>query len=203
MTEDENLTPAERAARTKRLRTRQKLINAAVFWVREVGIDARAEDIAEDAGVSVATYYNVFKTRADLFQTLLSVQCYEPIQDVIRAPASLAQVGVTQDIYFGALSARIRGNINIVRGALSTRYGEPARVWPFNSLDSLVQGILIVSGAWLDERGWSDQDREKVRAATTAALVGALDHAVFNPTKFELRNVLIVPPPNSLQFKVR
>lgn len=201
MTDEEALTPAERAARTKRLRTRKKLVEAAVFWVNETGIDARAEDIAEDAGVSVATYYNVFKTRADLFNTLMITQCYVPLQNVIRDPGTLEHVALTQDVYFGGLSALIQQNLNVVRGLLSTRYDEPLRRTLHDAIPSLVQAIMVVSGAWLEERGWSDEDRVKVRAATTAAFVGALDHAVYHPTGFHLEDVLIVPPPNALQFK--
>jgi len=60
-------SPRERAAETKRRRTRDNLILSADALTQRDGLNVRAEDVAQQAGVSVATFYNVFPTRGAMF----------------------------------------------------------------------------------------------------------------------------------------
>lgn len=52
----------QRAAATKRERTRKALMSAAIKLVEHHGTDIRMEQVAQEAGVSVATAYNYFRT---------------------------------------------------------------------------------------------------------------------------------------------
>lgn len=54
------MTPRERSAETKRRRSRERLLEAARFVMRIKQLDTRVEDIATHAGVSAATFYNIF-----------------------------------------------------------------------------------------------------------------------------------------------
>ncbi|MBK3559783.1 TetR/AcrR family transcriptional regulator [Streptomyces sp. MBT56] len=63
----------QRAAETKRRRTRNKLVDAAVKLFEDGGWElARMEDVAVEAGVSVATAYNHFKTKTALIEAVCS-----------------------------------------------------------------------------------------------------------------------------------
>jgi AcrR family transcriptional regulator len=61
--------PRQRTAATKRVRTRTALMSAAFKLMAEEP-DPRMEDIAAEAGVSVATAYNYFHTKDELVQML-------------------------------------------------------------------------------------------------------------------------------------
>jgi AcrR family transcriptional regulator len=62
-----DLTPAERAAATKKHRTRHKLLVAADKLIKADGMDVSVEAIAAEAGLSAATFYNVWSTKAQMF----------------------------------------------------------------------------------------------------------------------------------------
>lgn len=53
----------ERAAETKKTRTRLKLIHAADQEMNEKGMGTTVENIVEEAGVSVATFYSFYTSR--------------------------------------------------------------------------------------------------------------------------------------------
>jgi hypothetical protein len=57
--------PHQRAAQTKRERTRRALVAATVEQITR-GVDFRIDDIARVAGVSVPTLYNYFSTKEEL-----------------------------------------------------------------------------------------------------------------------------------------
>lgn len=57
---DEEMTRQEKAAETKRARTQAKLIHAVDFAVQENGLDTTVEQIAEEAGISTATFYTFY-----------------------------------------------------------------------------------------------------------------------------------------------
>lgn len=52
-----------RAAETKKRRTRDKLIHAADAVLRDDGLSATVEAIAEEAGISTATFYSFYTSR--------------------------------------------------------------------------------------------------------------------------------------------
>src|SRR5438128_8696540 len=60
---------------TRRQETRKTLLSAAEELLAERGLsEARVEDIAEKAGVSVGTIYNYFSDRDELLQELLATR---------------------------------------------------------------------------------------------------------------------------------
>lgn len=71
---DEELDPRARAGETKRRRTRDKLIHAADVVLRDEGFGATVEDIAEEAGVSTATFYTFYTSR-----NLLAVDAFKEL----------------------------------------------------------------------------------------------------------------------------
>lgn len=80
--------PRSRAARTKRNRTRQALLAAAeAIFGSQSWRNARMEDIAAAAGVSLATVYNHFPSKLALighaFAPLLSTQLAQAEHDVV------------------------------------------------------------------------------------------------------------------------
>lgn len=94
--------PRARAARTKRDRTQAALLQAADRWFGTRGWSrTRVEDIAGDAGVSVATAYNHFRTKhvliGHVFRPLVASLRTQAEQDVDAArpvvPALTDQIG--------------------------------------------------------------------------------------------------------------
>lgn len=83
--------PRERAARTKRERTRRALLGAARTLLEERGWHGtRMEDVAAHAGVSSATTYNHFPTKGLLVAHVCAPMVAEP---VARARAALDAAG--------------------------------------------------------------------------------------------------------------
>ncbi|MFB8777139.1 TetR/AcrR family transcriptional regulator [Streptomyces broussonetiae] len=78
MTDD--LEPHRRAAQTKRTRTRNALLDAAVLVFSEKGWSARMEDIARHAGVGAATAYKHFPTKTELMMRTFE-RFMEPFQE--------------------------------------------------------------------------------------------------------------------------
>jgi AcrR family transcriptional regulator len=74
------LSPRERAAQTKRNRTREALITAAIDLVSEAG-SYRLEDIASAAGVGLATVYNHFGGKKQLVDA-----AYERLMSPVTHP---------------------------------------------------------------------------------------------------------------------
>lgn len=104
----------QRAGETKKRRTREKLMNAADYSLREYGFDATVEKIAEEAGVSTATFYSFYHSRNEL--------CVDAFISVVVEP--LEQAGVEKLPFFEAADALVRrcdDRRNLVRCALLGR----------------------------------------------------------------------------------
>lgn len=81
MTEDEFdpvLDPRARSAETKKKRTRAKLIQAVDLVMRDEGLNATVEEIAEEAGVSPPTFYNYYKS--------LNLLCVDAFEELVLLP---------------------------------------------------------------------------------------------------------------------
>lgn len=66
LTMSDDLSPRQRAAETKRRRTRVALLDAATAVFSEQGWEARMEDVAQRAGIGAATAYNHFPSKVGL-----------------------------------------------------------------------------------------------------------------------------------------
>lgn len=69
--------PAERALRADAERNRQQIVEAARAVFAERGLDVSLEEIAERAGVGIATLYRRFPTRAELVAAVFAVKLRE------------------------------------------------------------------------------------------------------------------------------
>lgn len=131
MTEEE-LTAHARAAETKKRRTRDKLIHAADFVMREDGWEARVETIAEEAGVSSPTFYNTFKSRNAVCSAAVESLVLDQLDllggiDTLRYLQALSSLTLErQDLVRAALVARLEAGIT--HGGLKV---EPTFLGPF------------------------------------------------------------------------
>ncbi len=90
MTEDD-LGPRQRAAETKKRRTREKVVAATLdLFEREAGPadGPTLEEISEQSGVSIATLYNHFNTKHDLYLEVLT-QLFDPLVRPVRTAIEL------------------------------------------------------------------------------------------------------------------
>ncbi|MFB8777138.1 TetR/AcrR family transcriptional regulator [Streptomyces broussonetiae] len=69
-TEPSNLDPHQRAAQTKRTRTRRALLEAALSLIAEGVTTSLMEESAARAGIGVATAYKHFATKDDLIRAV-------------------------------------------------------------------------------------------------------------------------------------
>ena len=76
----DSMSAHARAGETKKRRTREKLIQAADHVMREQGMSATVEAIAEEAGVSVPTFYNFYRSRNDLCSSAFDVLVLDQAQ---------------------------------------------------------------------------------------------------------------------------
>jgi tetracycline repressor-like protein len=63
--------PRQRSGQTRRQRTHEAIVSATMALIME-GAEFRLDDVAEGAGVSVATVYNHFNTKEHLLDTAYS-----------------------------------------------------------------------------------------------------------------------------------
>jgi AcrR family transcriptional regulator len=89
MTEEE-LGPRQKAAETKKRRTRERLVGATVdlYSSESSAPSPTLEEIAEEAGVSLPTLYNHFDTRYELHLAALT-QLFEPLVQPIMTAGQL------------------------------------------------------------------------------------------------------------------
>jgi AcrR family transcriptional regulator len=142
---DEGYDPRKAAGETKRRRTREKLIQAADHVMREQGNDATVEAIAEDAGVSTATFYTFFRTRNEL--------CYEAFTDLVLEP--LHKLGIAERPYTESMHLFLQqceGRSGLVRGALGQKLDNPMSSAFKSSNDGLIDYVagLIREAGILD-----------------------------------------------------
>lgn len=108
----EPLDPRQRAGTTKRERTRTALLEAGMRLIEERGEDVRMEDIAEAAGVGIATAYNHFHTKQELIGQIYSYVFGELSED----SAATSDIFVATDTYIRRL-ASIAGRHRLVTTA--------------------------------------------------------------------------------------
>lgn len=116
--------PRVRAAATKRARTAFKLREAADVVIMRDGLGARAEDIAAEAGVSVASFYNVYPSRFDLYDAIYK----HKIADVATwrdADSVDRHFVMDPPLYFKRLLDAAGPRSNLVRGRLIARLESP------------------------------------------------------------------------------
>lgn len=141
--------PWERAAETKRRRTRASLIAAADALARRDGVNVRAEDVATEAGVSVATFYNVFPTRGAMFTQTFNEVVSEPhraaVQSILERTGAPGEKSTSYNEerarltdLLEALEALLTDRRELVRGALMARISEPPPPSSYN--DWLTEG---------------------------------------------------------------
>src|SRR5689334_23961309 len=68
---------ADRALRADARRNRQRIVEGACAVFRERGLDVPLEEIADRAGVGIATLYRRFPTREELIAAVFEAQLLE------------------------------------------------------------------------------------------------------------------------------
>lgn len=137
-------TPRARAAETKRIRSRARLLEAGGRLFRERGwLGTRMEDIAHEAGLSPATAYNHFESKHHLIGTIYA-PIFVPVLE--HAERAIAEGGPIVDalravVLHAATLAREEQNLTIaLLGAVTevtTKVGapvsanDPRRLVPF------------------------------------------------------------------------
>jgi AcrR family transcriptional regulator len=126
--------PRERAAETKRRRTRERLIQAADEVIKEQGIQAGAEAIAQAAGLSTATFYNVFASRETMFRSVWEELVAEPHRQAVAQILKRAPMNAILDWpserarltdLLSSLEPLVKGRQHLVRGVLVGRLTDP------------------------------------------------------------------------------
>lgn len=120
-------TAASRAGATKRLRTRQRLIEAADELMR-TGMETSGEDIAKQAGVSKATFYNFYKSRNALCLDAFIELIYKPVQEIVSFGTAASLVEAHFKTFAG-------GRSHLVRAALL------GRLESTNRRDDIVESV--------------------------------------------------------------
>lgn len=120
--DEQDGSPQERAAATKKRRTRERLLAAADKLVRERGIEVRAEDVAVAAGVSVATFYSVFPSKSDMF----TVAFRELVLGDMPDHAGYIDHADALIRYLNDLYRAVADRKSLIRGALLARIYTPA-----------------------------------------------------------------------------
>jgi AcrR family transcriptional regulator len=116
---EEPYDPHRAAGETKKRRTREKLIQAADRVMRDTRGGATVEAIAEDAGVSTATFYAFFTSR--------NAVCSAAFVEVVLGPLESAGVGRQPfDQSVDALYKVCGEREDLVRAALIARYEDRA-----------------------------------------------------------------------------
>lgn len=130
---DEELDPRARAGETKRRRTREKLMNAADYAMRESGVSATVEEIAEEAGVSTATFYTFYHSRNEV--------CLDAFTELVLAP--LETLGMPDKPFKESAEALLKqceGRSALVRAALTARL-DNAPNYERSFVDELVKRV--------------------------------------------------------------
>ena len=138
---DESESRQMRAAETKKRRTREKLIHAADAVLRDDGLSATVEAIAEEAGVSTATFYSFYPSRnalcADVFYALVGRVLEQtnthdrPFSERVTTLANLTE-----------------GRQSLTRAALMGRLDElhrdvPPDMWPVDFVRHLAWALWV------------------------------------------------------------
>lgn len=114
-----HITPEarSRAAETKRQRTRDQLIHAADRVFEDKGLDTTIEDIAEEARVSVATFYNYADSRNDLCVSVFTELVVAVLEQTVFPAMPLHE-------RIDALAGLVEGREALTRAALIGRLEE-------------------------------------------------------------------------------
>jgi AcrR family transcriptional regulator len=106
-----------RAAETKRRRTRDRLIHAADRVFEDNGLNATIEAIAEEARISVATFYNYYTSR-----NALCMHAFTELVVAVLEPMVFPVMPLHERI--AALSGLVEGREMLTRAALIGRLEE-------------------------------------------------------------------------------
>lgn len=138
----EALTRQMRAAETKKRRTREKLIQAADHVMREEGFAATVEAIAEDAGISTATYYTFYRSR--------NLLCLDAFIEIVVVP--LEELGVADHPFTESVEALLKqceDRSALVRAALVGRFEEvPNDLVNFSKDEFLERVAKLLASHW-------------------------------------------------------
>lgn len=124
MTDSDNQRPQDRAAETKRRRTRERFIQAADKMIQQQGLGVTAEAVASEAGLSVATFYTVFPSRGQMFTEVFR----ELVLGVLDAPVRYEAAGKGLTDYLDDLDKLTKDRKALIAGTLIARLETPAPV---------------------------------------------------------------------------
>lgn len=130
MTEEEvaELTARQRSAETKKRWTRERMVQAAARVIAEDGLSFKPEDVAEEAGVSVATYYNVFKSRNDVFRNVFWDTVALPLRDSVHQASPNPRLAtLALNLWLNAFETKSIGKAALFRGMLIDYFEDVTR----------------------------------------------------------------------------
>lgn len=155
------MTPAERAADTKKRRTRARLIEAGDELLRrETGAGVRVEDIAAAAGVSAATFYNFFPSKTDLVMSLFEELVLSPLDnEVLTLDQSGTSIQARIEWYLKQFDKVAATRSGLVRAAMTARL---TALVPTDAEHS----ITPLARAKLDHHLFAQRDEYVVRVAS-------------------------------------
>jgi AcrR family transcriptional regulator len=134
-------TPPARPLRADAERNRRRILDAARAVFADRGLDAPLEDIAERAGVGIATLYRRFATREDLVMAVFCdtfAQFAEFAEEALRAPS--AWTGFRHLVErVCALQAADRGSTDVLILAPSCERAREHRTRGFRAFTELVR----------------------------------------------------------------
>lgn len=185
MTEPRSDDPRVRAGETKRRRTRARLIAAASEVIREDGVAVRMERVAERAGVSLATLYNFFPGRGEMFRQVCWDTVVEPLAEyVYEAVSQEPDRWKVAHGYLKRFQPAIKNNLSLFRGMLVDRLEATERtIEPaFDCVDELA---LHYAACSFGENFWMRFDgsmaSDQLRTQFRAAVVATIDGFIFSP----------------------
>ncbi len=196
------MSPRQRSAETKRRRSRQAIVDAGRFLLKEDGPSMRVEDVASEAGLSVPTFYSYFNTKADLVASIFYEDVLEPVRDVTFRLTSDEEVPQQLELVTRVLGQAVHKHYNLVRAALAARYedapegmnayhmaGSSTSIWWI--FDELANVLISACNAWPENQGTTDTpEAQAVVRAANAVLVGVLDQAMFHAPHTDLSKML-------------
>jgi AcrR family transcriptional regulator len=168
--------PRVRAAATKRERTVKALVRSAEDAIMREGVGVKAEDIADGAGVSTATFYNVFPSRPVLLTVVYEFSITQasiaraavefpdgaPPRDQVRL--RLEEITKRPPIVRGMLLARLESHATRRANQVTDLIGDP--------VEDLASDLVIVMFP-----ADSDADRAGMPVAN-ALVLGLMDDVV-------------------------
>ena len=198
------LNPRARSAETKKLRTQSKLTAAAKTVIKQRGVTLRVEDVAKEAGVSIATLYNFYPNKGFMFAEVYGELIAKPLQEKVRQfittreqpPPDARELMVTE------LVKLITDNAALVSGMLIDRLErKPQFKTCGRTDDGTIEALTMYLMLSNSSRGTNPEFREQVgqlifgnltraELAYREVVVSLLDEAIFVPGLPTLESVL-------------